>query len=157
MRNLRAAARKGALATIKRLHAEGVDVTERGQGCLTPIMLAALYGHTASVEFLQAAGASVVEMSDHGSSVLAVAARQGDLATLRHLHAEVVDMTKRGIGGVTPVMLADMYYHSTASDKFLLAAGASIVERSDRGCSVLISAAGQCAHSGRISAASRGN
>jgi ankyrin repeat protein len=52
------AARNGDLETTKRLHAEGVDVTERGGSGFTATMLAAMRGHIATVKFLQAAGPS---------------------------------------------------------------------------------------------------
>jgi ankyrin repeat protein len=61
MNALMYAACNGDLATIKRLHAEGVDVTERNSSGFTVIIVAALHGHVAVVKFLQANGASITE------------------------------------------------------------------------------------------------
>jgi ankyrin repeat protein len=60
----------GDIATIKRLRAEGVDVTKRSIGGLTAIMVAAGHGHTATVNFLKEEGASIIEKSDEGFSAL---------------------------------------------------------------------------------------
>jgi ankyrin repeat protein len=71
----------GVLATIKRLHAEGVDVmTERDtQEGFTAIMFAAMNGHATTVIFLQAAGASVVEENKSGHSALHLAMAYGKI------------------------------------------------------------------------------
>jgi hypothetical protein len=64
------AARNGDLATIKRLHAEGVDMTMRRTHTsgLTAVMVAvaARNGHTTVVKFLQATGASITEKNNGG-------------------------------------------------------------------------------------------
>jgi ankyrin repeat protein len=46
------------LATIKRLHAEGVDVTECGEDGFTAIMEAAVQGHATTVKLLQSVSRS---------------------------------------------------------------------------------------------------
>jgi ankyrin repeat protein len=46
------------LATIKRLYAEGVDVTQGDGAGRTAIMIAVRNGHATTVKFLHAAGAS---------------------------------------------------------------------------------------------------
>jgi ankyrin repeat protein len=85
-----AAARVGDLATIKRLHAKGVDVTHvRDSYGVTAIMLAAMHGHFPMVKFLQAAGASIVVKDDHGYSALRYAAFYGNWSIVHYFLQEV--------------------------------------------------------------------
>jgi ankyrin repeat protein len=94
------AARNGDLAAIKRLHAEGVDVTERDAYGFTAIILAAMHGHAATVKFLQEAGASVTEKDDHGVSALHFAAFHGDMSLVQYFlqeaGANISDVTDDG-------------------------------------------------------------
>jgi hypothetical protein len=82
------AARDGDLATIKRLRAEGVDVTEHGAHGVTAIMVAARHDHSTVVKFLQAAGASVVEKDDTGCSAVHYAAMKGNLSLVQYFYQE---------------------------------------------------------------------
>jgi hypothetical protein len=88
MQDLMNAARDGDVATIKRLHAEGVDVTERGEHGFTAIMSAAGNGNTATVKFLQAAGASMTARDDREFSALYFAALFGKLALVQYILKE---------------------------------------------------------------------
>jgi hypothetical protein len=88
MSDLLRAAADGNLAAIKRLHAEGVDVTERGAYGFTAIMLAAMRGHIATVKFLHAAGASITEKNNSGFSALLYAAACGKLSILQYFLEE---------------------------------------------------------------------
>jgi hypothetical protein len=94
------AARHGDLATVKRLHAEGVDVTERDAYGFTAIMLAAMHVHIATVKFLHAAGASITERNDHGVSALHFAAFNGDMSLVQYIlqeaGADISDVTDDG-------------------------------------------------------------
>jgi hypothetical protein len=73
-------------------------------------------------------------------SALMKAARDGDLATIKRLYDSGVNLTERGVGGLTAIMVATMYGHTTTV-KFLHAEGASITERNDLGSSALSLAA----------------
>jgi ankyrin repeat protein len=78
------AAANGDLATFRRLHAVGVDVTECSDYGTTAIMRAARQGHIAMVKFLQAAGASSTEKSDYGYSAPHLAAVYGKLSVVQY-------------------------------------------------------------------------
>jgi hypothetical protein len=120
MKDLLDAARDGDLATIMRLHAEGVDVSERDMDGRTAIMLAAGNGRAKVVRFLQAAGASIFERDDHGCSALNLAALYGRLSLLRYFlqetGASINDVTLGGSTvwellepeGADPVALASL-------------------------------------------------
>jgi ankyrin repeat protein len=82
------AAADGDLATIKRLHAEGVDMTERDKYGSTTFMVAAAHGHTATVKFLQASGASITERNNGGHSTLLCAALLGKSSMVQYLLQE---------------------------------------------------------------------
>jgi ankyrin repeat protein len=88
MEDLVIAARDGDLATIRRLHAEGVDLTQRGRFGTTAIMLAAEHDHARTVKYLQSAGARITEKYDDGFSALHLAAHRGRLALLKHFLQE---------------------------------------------------------------------
>jgi ankyrin repeat protein len=94
------AASRWELAAIKRLYAEGVDVTERGEQGFTAIMLAAMNGHIATVKFLQAAGATINERNENGFSALLLAAAHGRFPLveyfLQEAGASISDATSRG-------------------------------------------------------------
>jgi hypothetical protein len=77
------AAANSDLATIKRLHADGVDMTERGEDGTTAIMVAAGQGHATTVMFLHAAGASFLEKNAYGYSALHYAALRGKFSPLQ--------------------------------------------------------------------------
>jgi hypothetical protein len=64
------------------------------------------------------------------------AAVYGDLATIIRHHAEGVDVTERGVNGITAIMLAAANGDATMLN-FLHAAGASITERNDHGHSAV--------------------
>jgi hypothetical protein len=100
MEDLMKAVREGDLATIKRLRAEGVDVTERSSNGTTAIMVAAWHDHSTIVKFLQAAGASVVEKDDTGCSALHCAALNGNLSLVQYFlqeaGASITDATNNG-------------------------------------------------------------
>jgi ankyrin repeat protein len=83
------AARDGDVATIKRLHDKGVDITERSEHGFTAIMLAAGNGNAATVKFLQAAGANLTAKDDSGFSALHFAALFGKLAIVQYILQEV--------------------------------------------------------------------
>jgi hypothetical protein len=82
------AAASGDLATIKRLHAEGVDVTERGIRDFTAMMVAAINGHATTVKFLYAAGASIIEKNHGGLSALHFAATCGKFTIIQYFLKE---------------------------------------------------------------------
>jgi hypothetical protein len=93
------AARNGDLATIKRLYADGVNLTDRGLGGLTAIMVTAMHGHTTTVKFLHTKGASIFEKNDNGSSALHLAAWDGNLSLVQYFPEEAgasISQTARG-------------------------------------------------------------
>jgi hypothetical protein len=115
------AARYGDLATIKRLHAEGVDVTERVAYGTTAIMLAAMRGHIATVKFLHAAGASITEKSDSGYSSLLYAARGGNLSLVQYFLQEAgASVSEETEGGNTVWGLLELKDSDTKALESLL-------------------------------------
>jgi ankyrin repeat protein len=88
MEDLMIAACDGDLSTIRRLHAEGVDVTQRGRFGITAIMLAVEHNNATTVIYLQAAGASITEKYDDGFSALHLAVNRGRLALLKYFLQE---------------------------------------------------------------------
>jgi ankyrin repeat protein len=101
MEDLLEAALDGDLATIKRLQAEGVDVTHAHvRSGVTAIMVGAWYGHSTMVKFLCTAGASVVEKNDHGCSALHFAADSNKISLIQYFlqeaGASISDATNDG-------------------------------------------------------------
>jgi ankyrin repeat protein len=100
MRNLLTAACDGDLATIKRLHAEGVDLTKCNEDGTTAIMLATIHGQTATVKFLQTAGASIIEKNIGGFSAMMFAAWNDRWALVQYFiqecGASISDATSYG-------------------------------------------------------------
>jgi hypothetical protein len=88
MADLLVAARKGEIAAIERLLAEGAHVSERNTRGTTAIMVAAMYGHAATVKFLQSTGASITEKDDDGWSALHYAAHNGILSLVQYFLQE---------------------------------------------------------------------
>jgi ankyrin repeat protein len=84
MEDLQEAACDGHLTTIKRLYAEGVDVTERDSNGVTAIMMAVCNDHALTVKFLQAAGASTMDRDNRGFNTLLYAAMYGKLSLLQY-------------------------------------------------------------------------
>jgi hypothetical protein len=88
MSDLLYAAAAGDLATIKRLHAEGADMSERGMNGVTAIIMAAVDGNVKTVKCLQAAGASITERTDGGFSPMHYAALNGRLSLVQYFLQE---------------------------------------------------------------------
>lgn len=83
--SLAKAAKKGDLATVERLIAEGADLDKRDFRGNTPVYHAASNGHADVVEALAQAGADVDNDNDFGSTPLHVASRQGHVDVIRVL------------------------------------------------------------------------
>jgi hypothetical protein len=74
---------------IKRLHAEGVDVTQRDSDGVTSIMLAVYCnGHASTVKFLLTAGASTMDKDNSGYNTLLHTAIFGEVLLLQYFLQE---------------------------------------------------------------------
>lgn len=100
--SLSKAAKKGDLAKVEKLIAEGEDLDERDFRGNSPIYHAASKGHADIVEALAQAGADVDSDNDFGSTPLHVASRQGHVEVIRVLvtyGAEIDPVNRPSAGG----------------------------------------------------------
>lgn len=98
--SLSSAAKKGDLATVETLIAEGADLDEADFRGNTPIYLAASKGHADVVEALAQAGADVDVDNSFGSTPLHVASRYGYVDVIRVLvtYGADIDAVSRPAG-----------------------------------------------------------
>jgi hypothetical protein len=89
MSEVREAARRGDLATIKRLVASnGASVTGRSPAGVTALITASAHGQVAIVKYLLARGASIAERSNGGFTALLAAALGNRFVLMQYLLEE---------------------------------------------------------------------
>jgi ankyrin repeat protein len=120
------AARKGDLATVETLLAEGARIDERGANGETPLILAILAGKDAVAELLVAKGADVMARNEGGLTPLHAAAYTGSKSIAELLldrGAALQDRANKA--GATPLLVAAEENQVDVAD-FLIARGADI-------------------------------
>jgi ankyrin repeat protein len=127
------AAKKGDLAAVEKLLAEGADVDERGRNAETPLMAAALAGKVAVAELLIARGADVMARNAGGFTPLHAATYSGSKEVVRLLldNGAVLDDAANS-AGVTPLLVA-AEENDLAIVELLIAEGAELNVRERHG------------------------
>ena len=120
------AAKKGDLAAVEKLLADGIPVDERGRNAETPLMAAALAGEVAVAELLIARNADVMARNAGGLTPLHAAAYAGSVEVAQLLvdHGAAIE-DKANISGATPLMLAAEGNHVAVAE-LLTARGADL-------------------------------
>ena len=93
------AAKRGDLATLKRLVEEGVDLEARGEYYESALMKAAEAGNLDCLEHLVTKGANVNATNDRFGTALMKAAANGNLGCLEHLVTKGAELEAENIDG----------------------------------------------------------
>jgi ankyrin repeat protein len=119
------------------------DLNVRGQGGMTPLLLALSQGHAEVVKYLLEAGADSTLADEAGNAALHQAAGDGHGEIVRLLlsHSKA-GLNVRGQDGRTPLLLALCQGHAEAV-KYLLEAGADATLADEAGNAALHQAAGR--------------
>jgi hypothetical protein len=100
MPELREAARRGDLITIKRLVDNGVSVTERSPAGTAALILASANGHVVIVKYFLKQGASIIKKSNGSFTGLLAAASNDEVVLMQYLleeaRANIAEATNDG-------------------------------------------------------------
>jgi ankyrin repeat protein len=120
------AAKRGDLAAVERLLAEGIAVDEPGRNAETPLMAAALADQAAIAKLLIARGADIMARNAGGLTPLHAAAYAGSVEVARLLlDSGAVLEDAENVSGATPLMLT-AEENRVAVAELLIARGADI-------------------------------
>ncbi len=101
---LHQAVRRGDVAEVERLLAQGADVNAKGEYGSTPLHVAAEKGDVKIAEMLLAKGATLDDRVDYAGTPLRIAAVYGNVEVMRLLIAKGADVEAREpLGGSTPL------------------------------------------------------
>ena len=89
------AAKKGDVATLKALLAQGADVNAKDEQGVTPLLYAALQGRKAAVELLLNNGAKADSATSEGATALHLTARYGEIEIASMLVAKGASVNAR--------------------------------------------------------------
>ena len=124
------AAKRGDLATLKRLVEEGVDLEARGEYYESALMKAAEAGNLDCLEHLVTKGANVNATNDRFGTALMKAAANGNLGCLEHLVTKGAELEAENIDGSTALMWA-AFQGELDCLELLIAKGAKLESTAD--------------------------
>lgn len=134
------AARAGEATRVARLLEGDPGLLEARDGDgMTPLHHAVLGGHTATAELLLDTGADIEAVDAENRTPLHHAAMEGDESSVALLLSRKANVMAREFRGRTPLFLATNWGNDLGTVERLLAAGADVNDRTERGEEVLYS------------------
>ena len=97
---------RGDISKIRSIISKGMPVDVRGQGGMTPLSVAAMFGHIEAIDALLDLGADIKALDTVGNSSLIYAVSKSQADVVEHLLKKGADINKANLLDETPIMFA---------------------------------------------------